>query len=504
MAVHVMEYSMGKSYRPWNPTQPYLLPPSPSEWLPEDHLAYFVLETVGELDLNSIESRLQEREPRGERPYDPQMMVSLLLYAYSVGVYSSRKIARGTREDVAMRVISGGGSPHFTTVNGFRLEHRQALAGLFVQVFRLCRKAGLVRLGHVSFDGSKVAANASKHRAMSYARMQEEEKKIEEEVEKLLRRAEEVDREEDNRWGSGDGAEDLPQELKRRHQRLARIREAKAELEREAAESRAAQLREQAEGQQQKAEDENEDPAERRRSGTRAEKSRRQAQELDPQPQDSSQRQPSGEEPSLPMHRVSTTPEGKPAARAQRNFTDPDSRIMKRDGGYLQGYNAQIAVDGDYQVIVAQALTNQAADQSHLIAMIEGVKTICGELPEVGTADAGYFTPENARYCEDQGFEALIAVGREHGRGEGVSAGTQADESAARMRAKLDSEEGRALYRRRKAIVEPTFGQIREARGFRRFLLRGLSKVRDEWALVCTAHNMVKLHRYRREALALQ
>lgn len=177
---------------------------------------------------------------------------------------------------------------------------------------------------------------------------------------------------------------------------------------------------------------------------------------------------------------------------------------MKRDGGYLQGYNAQIAVDGDYQVIVAQALTNQAADQPHLIAMIERVKATSGELPEVGTADAGYFTPENVRYCEDQGFEALIAIGREHGRGKGVSAGKQAEQSAQGMRAKLDSEEGRALYRRRKTIVEPTFGQIREARGFRRFLLRGLSKARDEWAMVCTAHNMVKLHRYRETALALQ
>ena len=210
MPVDMMEYRMGKSSgrgTQHNPT--CFLPHRRSGYLRTTWLTSF-LETVGELDLNAIESRLQEREPRGERPYDPQMMVSLLLYAYCVGVYSSRKIARGTREDVAMRVISGESSPHFTTVNGFRLEHRQAFAGLFVQVFKLCRKAGLVRLGHVSFDGSKVAANASKHRAMSYARMQEEEKKIEEEVEKLLRRAEEVDREEDNRWGSGDGAEDLP------------------------------------------------------------------------------------------------------------------------------------------------------------------------------------------------------------------------------------------------------------------------------------------------------
>ncbi len=495
---------MGKSYRPWNPEQPYLLPPSPTEWLPEDHLAYFILETVGELDLSAIEARLQEKEPRGERPYDPQMLVSLLLYAYCVGVYSSRKIARGTREDVAMRVISGGTSPHFTTVNNFRMEHRQALAGLFVQVFRLCQKAGLVRLGHVSFDGSKVAANASKHRAMSYQRMGETEKKLQEEVEKLLRRAEEVDHEEDRRWGSGDGAQDLPQELKRRQDRLARIRQAKAELEREAAESRAAQLRHLADGQQKKSEDEREEPAERRRAARRAEKSREQAQQLDPRSERAREEPPSTSEPPLPMHRVSTTPEGKPAPKAQRNFTDPDSRIMKRHGGYLQGYNAQIAVDGDYQVIVAQALTNLSPDQPHLMAMIERLKATCGQVPEVLTADAGYFTPENVRYCEEEGFEALIAVGREHGRGEQVSAGARTEETAERMRRKLDTETGRALYRRRKAIVEPAFGQIREARGFRRFLLRGLSKTRDEWAMVCTAHNMLKLHRYRDMALAMQ
>jgi len=495
----MVECPMGKSYRPWNPEQPFLMPPSPTEWLPEDHLAYFVLETVGELDLGAIEGRLQEKEPRGERPYDPQMMVSLLLYAYSVGVYSSRKIARGTREDVAMRVISAGTSPHFTTVNSFRLEHRHELAELFVQVFRLCQKAGLVRLGHVSFDGSKVAANASKHRAMSYQRMGATEKQLQEEVEKLLRRAEEADRDEDRRWGSGDGAEDLPQELKRRQDRLARIRQAKTELEREAAQSRAAQLRHLADRQQEKSEDEREDSAERQRATRRAEKSRRQAQELDSQAEQQSGSPESG---SLPMHRVAATPEGKPAPRAQRNFTDPDSRIMKRDGGYLQGYNAQVAVDGDYQVIVAQALTNLAADQTHLMPMIERLKTSCDRLPEVLSADAGYFTPENLRYCEDQGLEALIAMGREHGQGERVGGGAQTDENAKRMRTKLDSREGRALYRRRKAIVEPVFGQIREARGFRRFLLRGLSKARDEWAMVCTAHNMVKLHRYARLASA--
>lgn len=487
---------MGKCYRPWNPEQPFLMPPSPTEWLPEDHLAYFVLETVGELDLGAIESRLQEKEPRGERPYDPQMMVSLLLYAYSVGVYSSRKIARGTREDVAMRVISAGTSPHFTTVNNFRLEHRHALAELFVQVFRLCQKAGLVRLGHVSFDGSKVAANASKHRAMSYQRMGATEKQLQEEVGKLLRRAEAADREEDRRWGSGDGAEDLPQELKRRQDRLARIRQAKTELEQEAAQSRAAQLRHLADGQQQKSEDEREDPAERARAARRAEKSRRQAQELDPQSEQSQPPSGSSSDRPLPMHRVATTPQGKPAPTAQRNFTDADSRIMRRDGGYLQGYNAQVVVDGDYQVIVAQALTNLAPDQTHLVPMIERMKSCCARLPEVITADAGYYTPENLRYCEDQGFEAYIALGREHGPGDRVGGVTQAQETAKRMRAKLDSQQGRALYRRRKAIVEPVFGQIREARGFRRFLLRGLSKARDEWAMVCTAHNIIKLHRY--------
>jgi len=484
---------MGKSYRPWNPVQPYLLPPSPTEWLPEGHLAYFILDTVAELDLSSIEDEVQERDARGERPYDPEMMVALLLYAYSVGVYSSRKIARGTREDVAMRVISAGASPHYTTVNEFRLRHREALAGLFVQVFRLCQKAGLVRLGHVSFDGSKIAANASKHRAMSYQRMGETERTLEREVEQLLKRAEEVDREEDQRWGSGDGAEDLPKELQRRQQRLARIREAKAALEREAREARAAELREQADGQQKKSEDEREDSQERKRARTRAEKSRKRAQDLDPRSEDEQHELPLTEGEPLPNRRVSTTAEGAPARKAQRNFTDPESSIMKRDGGYLQGYNAQIAVDGDYQIIVAHGLTNLAADQTHMKAMIERVRATCGEVPEVLTADAGYFIADNVRYCEQHGIDAFIAVGREHGRGGSVSRGPHTGEIADRMRAKLDSEEGRALYRRRKAIVEPAFGQIREARGFRRFLWRGLSKVRNEWAMICTAHNLMKL-----------
>jgi transposase len=225
---------MPKSYRPWTPTQAYLLPPSPMEWLDEGHLAYFVLDLVPTLDLTAIERAIQAKDARGERPYPPVMMAVLLIYAYCVGVFSSRKMARATYEDVAFRVICGGEHPHFTTINQFRLDHREALAGLFVQVLRLCRKAGLVKLGHVSFDGTKVQANASKHKAMSYARLLEEEKRLEAEVKALLARADEADRREDQMYGAGQTAEDLPEEMRRREQRLDRIRAAKAALEEEA------------------------------------------------------------------------------------------------------------------------------------------------------------------------------------------------------------------------------------------------------------------------------
>jgi transposase len=292
-----------KSYRSWSPSQSFLLPPSPLEWLPEGHLAYFVLELAQALDLSQVEDAIQEKDGRGERPYAPAMMVGLIVYGYCTGVFSSRRLARATHEDVAFRVIAGGEHPHFTTVNQFRLVHREALAELFLQVLKMCGKAGLVKLGHVAIDGTKIAANASKHKAMSYKRMKEEEQRLKAEVAALLAKADEADAQEDAQYGAGKAPEDLPEELQRREARLARIQEAKAALETEAAAARAEELRELAEGQREKADDEREDPAERKRAATRAAKSEAQAAELskkDP-PDDG----PAAGSPSdLPHHRV--------------------------------------------------------------------------------------------------------------------------------------------------------------------------------------------------------
>jgi transposase len=486
-----------KSYRPWNPFQAYLLPPSPQEWLPEDHLAYFVLEVVQGLDLSAIERVVRGKDPRGERPYAPQLMVALLLYGYCIGLFSSRRIANATYSDVAFRVIAGESHPHFTTVNQFRLDHHVVLAQLFVQVLRLCQKAGLVKLGHVALDGSKVQANASKHKAMSYERMKSEEARLRAEVENLLSRADAVDREEDDLYGVGQQAHDLPEELRRRETRLEMIRQAKAALEKEAACARAEELRAQARTQRQKAADESVDSVERKRAATRAQQSEDKADQLDPKDKDDP---PGGGASSdLPAHRVPTTPEGLPAATAQRNFTDPESRIMKNNTGYLQGYNAQIAVDAESQVIVADAVTNQAPDQEHLEPMLDRIIENCDGRPQVATADSGYFSAGNVDACEGRGIDPYIAVSRKN---EDEPAATNTDEpetpaqqAKRRMRDKLRTALGKATYARRKAIVEPVFGQIKEARGFRRFLLRGIAKVRSEWRLICATHNLLKLFR---------
>lgn len=483
-----------KSYRPWSPSQSFLLPPSPLEWLPEGHLAYFVLEVAQTLDLSAIEDTIQEKDGRGERPYPPAMMVALLVYGYCVGVFSSRRLSRATFEDVAFRVLAGGEHPHFTTVNQFRLEHRQALAKLFVQVLRLCKKAGLVKLGHVAFDGTKVAANASKHKAMSYRRMQEEDKRLTAEVAALLAKADAADRREDEQYGVGQAPEDLPEELQRRESRLARIREAKAALEEEAVEARAEELREQARVQREKAADGTVAPGERKQAATRAAKAEEKARALDGKDPDDDPPPGGSATSELPQHRVPTETDGTPKPDAQRNFTDPDSRIMVKGGEFLQGYNAQAAVDAESQVIVAVAVTNQPPDQEHLVPMVEAVVDNCGEAPAIATADSGYFSRENAEACAARGVDAYIAVGR--GALKLPPAGespTPAQRARAAMAAKLTTAGGKAVYARRKCVVEPTFGQIKQARGFRHFSLRGLEKVRAEWAFVCATHNLLKL-----------
>jgi transposase len=489
--------AMAKSYRPWAPTQSFLLPPSPLEWLEEGHLAYFLLDVVTTtLDLGAVERAIQAKDWRGERPYPPTMMVALLIYAYCVGVFSSRKMARSTYEDVAFRVLAGGEHPHFTTINQFRLEHREALAGLFIQVLRLCRKAGLVKLGHVSFDGSKVHANASKHKAMSYSRMKEEERRLAAEVEALLKRAEETDRQEDERYGVGTAAEDLPAELRRREERLKRIREAKAALEHEAAQARGEALLELAKGMRNKAGDEAVPPKKRKEAAARAARSEAEARQLLGDNDDDDD--PSGGATTLddlPRHRVATDPDGTPKPRAQRNFTDPDSCIMMKDGAVVQAYNAQVAVDSEAQIILAVAVTNQPPDAEHLAPMLDRVIQNCDQAPQVVTADNGYLSKANIEVCARRGVDAYISVGKDlqkvASRG-GLSAAMQVH---AAMAAKLTTDAGKATYARRKAIVEAPFGQIKQARGFRRFSFVGLEKVRCEWSFVALTHNLLKLFR---------
>ena len=386
-------------------------------------------------------------------------MTALLLYAYSVGVFSSRKVERATYEDVAFRVLAGGAHPHFTTVNAFRLEHREALAGLFVQVLRLCSRAGLSTVGHVSLDGSKIAASASKHKAMSYGRMKREEQRLAAEIESLLFRAEQTDQREDEQYGRGERPDDLPRELQRREARLHRIREAKAALEKEAAQARAAQLREQAAAQSQRA-DVAHDATERKRAATRAAKSRSQADELSERHDDDDDDGSGGGAVSgLPSHQVPATPSGEPTDKAQRNFTDPDSRIMVRNGVFLQAYNAQ-AVVSESQLVVAHAVTNQPPDTQHLVPMMERVRETCGSLPELLSADSGYVSEANITYCAAHGIDAYLAVRR------------KGDDDASLGRLPMTQGAGAPLADAPEGEHAPRASHLRASQGHRRAGLR--------------------------------
>lgn len=448
---------MSKTYRPYSPWQSQLFPTSPREWLPEGHLAYFIMDVVEQLDLSAIHAHY-ERELRGYPPHHPRMMVGLLLYAYCVGVASSRKIERRTYEDVAFRVIAAGHHPDHTTISEFRRIHLKALADLFRQVLALCTKAGLVRLGHVALDGTKLKANASKHKAMSYERMRQRERELEEKVAQLLRAAQDADAAEDKLYGKKKRGDELPAELAHAKTRLAKIREAKAALEAEA----------------------------------KAAREEREAAKKDDDPP------PPGGSTPLPSHRVQSEKDGTPKPKAQRNFTDPESRIQKTKDGFVQGYNAQAAVDEEHQIIVAQALTNQPPDVEHFAPMMEQVIENCGRVPGYVTADAGYFSERNLACASRLGIDAYIPMKREkHGPEppEVRSCPPEAMTPKERMQRKLMTKEGREKYARRKAVAEPPFGQIKQARGFRQFLLRGLEKVCGEWALICLTHNLLKLHR---------
>ena len=481
-----------KSYRPYSPDQSELFPPSPREWLPEGHLAYFILDVVREVDLKRIEAHY-ERELRGFPPYHPQMMTALLLYGYAVGVFSSRKLERATFEDVAFRVLAAGEHPHFTTINDFRATHRAAFAGLFQQLLEECMSAGLVKLGHVAIDGTKMKANASKHKAMSYDRMQKDETRLQAEVEALIARAEAVDAAEDEVYGVGQSPSDLPTELRRREDRMAKIREVRAALKKETAKARAARLSQQADELRAKAA-ESMTSKQHDEFTTRAAQRDQQAADLDDDDPD-----PPAVDDDLPRNTPPADPSGIPKPKAQRNFTDPESRIMVRDGGFVQAYNAQIAVDEGHQIIVAAAVSNQGPDAQYFEPMLRRVVDNCNAVPAVTTADPGYFSGDNVRAAEHMGTEAFIAVGAHLSNGlpddEPPPLENLKTEQRTAMRARLENPRGRAAYARRKATVEPVFGQIRACRGFRQMSFRGLVKVRCEWLLVCATHNLLKLWR---------
>jgi transposase len=485
-----------KTYRPYSPEQSFLLPPSPREWLAEGHLAYFVLDLVTELDLGEIEKAIQSKDPRGERPYSPRMMTALLLYGYAVGVFSSRKVEKATFDDVAFRVLAAGEHPHFTSINEFRARHRSALAKLFDQILKECMSAGLVKLGHVAIDGTKMKANASKHKAMSYERMNKEEQRLKAEIESYFDQAEKVDAEEDALYGAGQQAHDLPAELRRREDRLAKIREVRAALKKETEKARAQELQRLANDLRGKAVDPSTSPKKQGEFETLAAQHDQQAAELDDNDDDS----PPPPVDDLPRNTPPKRPDGTPKPKAQRNFTDPDSRIMMRDGAFMQAYNAQLVVDEDHQIIVAAALSNQAPDVEYFEPMLRRVVENCSAVPERVTADSGYFSERNVHAAEALGTEPFISPGghARDGSPEALPSWHQTDERQ-RMRALLATERGRAAYARRKATVEPAIGQIR-TRGIRQLSFRGMLKNRLEWVFICATHNLLKLWRNRRPA----
>jgi transposase len=450
---------MDKTFRPYTLDQHLLLPPDMREWLPEGDLALFVSDVVDQLDLSAIYRVYETGERRGQPPYHPAMMVKLLLYAYCTGLPSSRKIERATYRDVAFRVLAGDQHPDHDSIAAFRTRHLPALAGLFVQGLRLCQAAGLVKLGHVALDGTKVKANASKHKAMSYARLEETERRLEAEVRALLGQAEQVDAAEDARYGRGRRGDELPAELARRESRLVKIRMAKAALE-EKARARAAEAAAEA----------------RAKLAAREQRVGR----------------AKGKPATVP-----DPAQARPEPTAQRNFTDPDSRIMV-DGAtkeFVQAYNAQAAVDGHAQVIVACDVTQEATDVRQFGPMLHQVVTHGGQLPTQVTADAGYFSEANLTAPEFAGIDFYVPPDRQpHDRAATAGRSRQGLFSEA-MRSKLQTATGRAVYARRKAIPEPVFGQIKQGRGFRRFSLRGLRKVHGEWVLICLTHNLLKLFR---------
>jgi transposase len=428
---------MAKTFKSWDVDQMVLLPPSVYELVPAGHLAHFVRDTVRDsLDLSAILKTYTEE--RGFPPYHPIMMTALLLYAYCQGLYASRRIAKACEERVDFMAVTARQTPDFRTVSDFRKRHLTALGGLFTQVLKLCQAAGLVQLGHVALDGTKLKANASKHKAMSYGRMQKTDADLAATVQGWLEKAEALDAREDAEWGRDRRGDELPAWVANKQARLEKIRHAKTALD-----------------------------AEARASAVAA-------------PQDG---------------RPVTRPPGVPHEKAQRNFTDPESRIMKTAEGFVQGYNAQAAVDAASQIIVAQHVTPAPNDQQQLAPLLAQIKANTGRQAREVSADAGYCSEANLRELRRRHITGYVATGRQH-HGPASAGGSRQAKVGTRTRAmqvKLRRGGHRSRYRLRKQTVEPVFGQIKQARGFRQVLLRGIKKVTQEWSLVCIAHNLLKL-----------
>jgi transposase len=451
---------MSKTYREWVPDQTYLFPPSPRDWLPENDLVYFLIDTVATLNLTAIFAHY-ERELRGQPPFHPRMMVTLLLYCYATGTRSSRKIMRRCHTDVACRIIVGEDVPDFRTISDFRKTHLTRLESLFVEVLKLCALAGLTRVGTIALDGTKIKANASRHKAMSYDRMKEEEKRLKEEISRLLAEAEATDAADDEAHGRDRSGDELPDELKRRESRLAKILEAKALLE------------------------------ERARAEAVEEAARREAEGK-------------GQLTKPPMEVL-------PEPKDQINFTDPESRIMKASNkGWDQCGNAQ-AVANEDQIILAADVTDQANDKRQAVPMVdqtfEALKA-AGVEQTIGTAviDSGYYSEANATALDQRGVDPHIATERLKHNEEipPVPRGRIPQNMSAkqRMARKLRTKKGREVYAKRKGIIEPIFGQLKQVLGFRQFSMRGLAAMRSEWRLMCTVHNLLKLWRRAQAAMA--
>jgi transposase len=445
---------MSKSFRAWDVDQRWLLPASVHDFVPAGHLAHFVRDTVREaLDLSAILGVYTGEQ--GQPPYHPGMLVALLLYGYSRGIYSSRQLARACDERVDVMAVTGLNRPDFRTISDFRKRHLVALSGLFMQVLRLCQAAGLVKLGHVAVDGTKLRANASRHKAMSYQHMVQREPKLAAEVQSWLDQAQAADAAEDAQYGSDHRDDETPEWMADKQRRLQRIRAAKAQLEAEAAA----------------------DPG------------------ASPNGAD-----PDGPGPSSGMQergKRKSTPTGVPPDKAQRNFTDGDSRIMPSGGGFIAGYNGQIAVDAAHQIIVAQRLVTNPADYAALVPLIEQARRLLGRKPREVSGDTGFATEANLAAMAEQRIAAYLSPGRiRHGETDPAAGRVLKRKPLMQAMADTIRRAGRrSRYRLRKQVVEPVFGQIKHARSFRQLLLRGLDKVRGEWALLCSVHNLLKLHR---------